>query len=135
MNTSSIGFPNMFDVARNSVSHYGDNASVASRVKLLLLTEPTELYGEPTYGVGLKKYMFQYNTDNIITLIREKLVEQLQKWEPYVVAEKTEVQRGLLYSGTSGVTAVDPNHLQLTVIVYTTYGETLHIEADGNQLT
>ena len=135
MNTNSIGFPNMFDVSRNKVASINDNASVANRVKLLLLTEPTELYMNPTFGVGLKRFMFQYNNENVIAQIKDRLVDQLRMWEPCVDAEKTTVVRGLIYSGESPlVSATESNSLNLTVTVYTIYGAKLDITINGEQL-
>lgn len=132
MNTSSLGFPKMFDVARNKINTYVDRPSIASRVRLMLLTDPTELYMNPSYGVGLKKYMFQYNQDNIVAQIRDKLVEQLKLWEPSVVADKTDVVRGLLYSGRDSIASVaDDNQLKLTITVYSIYGETINIQVSG----
>ena len=55
-NTSSISFPNMFDVTGNCVSVVEDSQSIVNRTRLLMLTEPTELYMNPDFGVGLKKY-------------------------------------------------------------------------------
>lgn len=136
MNTSSIGFPNLFDVSRNRVATMTDNASVASRVKLLLMTEPTELYMNPTYGVGLKRFMFQYNNDNVLAQIKDRLIEQLRLWEPCVDAEKTSVVRGLAYSGDGQVrSATEDNRLNITVTVYTIYGTQLDITVNGDQIT
>ena len=58
MYTNSLAWPSMFDVARNKVSVIEDNQSVVNRSKLLILTDPTELYMNPNFGVGLKKYLW-----------------------------------------------------------------------------
>ncbi len=129
MNTSSIAFPNLSDVSRNKLSVMEDRRSISNRVRLLILTEPTELYMNPTFGVGLKRYMFQYNNENTIALIRDRLIEQLKLWEPCVKAEATKVERGLKYTeGDAESIAVDPNHLKLTVTVESIYGDTFNIE-------
>lgn len=135
-NTTSIGFPNLFDVSRNRVATMKDNASVANRVKLMLLTEPTELYMNTNFGVGLKRYMFNYNNENVVAQIKDKLIEQLRLWEPCVDADRTKVVRGLAYSGQSSYEQVsDQDKLNLTVTVYTIYGEQLDITLNGDQLT
>lgn len=134
MNTSSLSYPNLFDVARGKVATISDAASIANRVKLLLLTEPTELYNSPTFGVGLKKYMFQYNSVNIAAQVREKLVEQLKLWEPCVDADATTVENGNLYSQSDELKQMDLNHLRLTVTVYTTFGNTVTISVDNNDI-
>ena len=131
MNTNSWAFPNMFDVARNKISTMTDNASIANRVRLLILTEPTELYMNPTFGVGLKRHMFKYNTDNEIALIRDRIVEKLKIFEPCVKADSTKVERGLLYTGQNrDANDADQDHLMITVTLESIYGETLYIQFD-----
>lgn len=133
MNTTSWAFPNMFDVARNRVSVMNDTKSIANRVKLLILTEPTELYMNPTYGVGLKRFLFQYNTDNVVAMIRDRIVEQLRIWEPCVNPDATQVERGLKYTGMTESDQVgDINHLKLTVTLETIYGDQLSIVLDNS---
>lgn len=134
MNTTSWQYPNIFDVARNRTSVMEDRQSVTNRVRLLMLTEPTELYMNPQYGVGLKKYMFQYNNDNVIALIKDKLIEQLRLWEPCVEAEKTTVERGLLYTGGEELQVNNQDSLELTVTVYTVFGDTLTININPEEM-
>lgn len=118
---SSWSWPNLFDVSRNQVNLYEDTKSITNRVKLLMLTEPTELYMSPNFGVGLKRYLFTYNNDNTIALIRDKLVEQLRLWEPSVIPDDTKVVRGLLSSQPSDLTTVTDkmSKLELTVTLKT----------------
>lgn len=129
MANTSWSWPNMFDVARNKVGLYSDNAAVISRVKLLMLTEPTEMFMSPNFGVGLKRYLFTYNNDNTIAMIRDKLVEQLRLWEPEVIPERTTVTRGLEYSGKSNeiASASAMTHLELTVRLVTLSGADLKV--------
>ena len=42
--TTSLAFPNMFNITTNQVSVIENTNSVANRTRLLILTEPTELY-------------------------------------------------------------------------------------------
>lgn len=129
MNTCSWSFPNMIDVSRNKIAVAKDNVSIVNRVRLLIMTEPTELYMNPNYGVGLKRYMYQYNNDNVVAIIKDRIIDQLRLWEPCVDPDKTSVERGLKYSNPND-TNMDPNHLDLTVTVYTIYGDTLTISVD-----
>lgn len=128
-NTTSLSWPNMFDVSRNRSSIAEDSTSIVNRVKLLLMTEPTELYMNPTFGVGLKRYLYQYNNDNTVAIIKDRIIEQLRLWEPCVDADKTEVVRGLMYTGTNSVEQ-DINHLKLTVILRTKFGDTLEVNVE-----
>lgn len=124
---ASFSYPNMFDVSRSKVNLYNDIKSITNRVKLLLLTEPTELYMNPSFGVGLSKYMFTYNNDNTIALIKDKLIEQLKLWEPAVIAEETEVTRGLSYTSPDDTerSEEDLNKLDLTITLKTVYMQTV----------
>lgn len=122
---SSFAWPNMFDVARSKVNLYTDTKSITNRVKLLLLTDPTEMHMNPNFGVGLRRYIYTYNNDNVIALIRDKLIDQLQLWEPGVIAEETTVSRGISnesadYSAFSTDVA-DLNKLELTITLKTAY--------------
>ena len=79
--TTSLSFPTMFDVARNTVSVVEDTKSVVNRTRLLILTEPTELYMNPDFGVGLRRHIWQYNVDNQKAIIKDRIIEQLRKHE------------------------------------------------------
>lgn len=133
--TDSLAFPNMFNVSSNQVAIYEDLKSVTNRTKLLILTEPTELYNNPDFGVGLKRHLWHYNTANEIALIQDRIVEQLRLHEPCSIPEKTQFSDGLLYTESDNpiTNATDPNHLKMTVGVSTTFGtvENITLNSDG----
>lgn len=120
--TNSFAFPNIFDVARNRVATLEDNASVVNRTRLLMLTEPTELYNAPTFGVGLKRYIFQYNNENTKAMIKDRIVDQLRLFEPCCDAQATEFTDGLQFTGT-GEPTQDFNRIEMTVGLKTLFGD------------
>lgn len=127
---SSWSWPNLFDVSRNKVNIYSGTQSIKNRVKLLLLTEPTELYNEPRFGVGLRKHIFKYNNDNVIALIKDELIEQLRLWEPGVIPEETTVERGPSHDwdpSRLGTTSAEMNTLELYISVKTVYLQTVDL--------
>lgn len=128
--TSSIAFPNMIDPVRNTVNTYEDNQSVVNRSRLLLLTEPTELYNEPTFGAGLRRFIWQYNNANNKARIKDKIIEQLDTFEPCVDATKTTFADGLLF--TEGALDVNDysnmNNVKMTVALKTKFGADLSID-------
>ena len=128
--TTSLNFPQLFDVARNRVAVAEDSNSIANRTRLLILTEPTELYNEPTFGVGLKRYLWQYNNGNQRAIIKDRIIEQLNLHEPRVDSEKTEVTDGLLFTGGAELSAQEHNQLKLTVALSTVYEEKFELEID-----
>lgn len=131
--TNSIAFPNMFNPASNQVGVLTDNKSVVNRVRLLILTEPTELYNSPTFGVGLKRYLWQYNTDNTKAMIEDRIKEQISIYEPSCIADQTQFADGLLFSGDDSTVEENYNQLKLTVGLRTIFGDNLSVEIDNKE--
>lgn len=127
--TTSLNFPNMFDVSRNKVSVLSDAESIVNRTRLLILTEPTELYMNPEFGVGLKRYLWQYNTENQRAQIGDRIKEQLRLHEPCVDPNGTQLSDGLLFTGTPDV-AHDHNRLKMTVALSTIFGDNMEVTLD-----
>ena len=125
--TTSLSFPNMINVAQNTVSVIEDNASIANRVRLLILTEPTELYNSPTFGVGLRRYVFQYNNSNSVAMIQDRIKKQLRIFEPCVDVDNTQFADGLLYTGSDTDNIHDHNHLKMTVKLETKYADSVSV--------
>lgn len=126
--TTSLAFPNMFNIATNQVGVIEDSASVANRTRLLILTEPTELYNNADFGVGLKRHLWKYNTEAERGLVKDRITEQLRLHEPSVYPEKTSYTDGLLFSGTGDPNpATDINTLELTVALQTVFKEDVNI--------
>ena len=131
--TNSFSYPYLFDVARNKVAVAEDSASIVSRVRLLLLSEPTELYMNPDFGGGLRRYIWQYNGENQKAMIKDRIIDQLRKYEPCVNAEATQIADGLLFTGSDDrVHSYDANTLKLTVALVTIFGDTLEVKLNGN---
>lgn len=137
--TTSIAFPNMIDVSRNKIAIVTDNASIVNRTALLLLTDPTELYFSPNFGVGLKRYLWQYNTDNVRAMMKDRIRVQLSLHEPRVDANATSFADGLLVSGGTHnrMTPVvdNANKVEITVGLVTTYGDELKVELNDKYVT
>ena len=135
-NTTSWAFPNILDPVRNEVSILHDEGSVSNRVRLLILTDPTELYNEPTFGVGLRRYLWQYNTSNTKAIIQDRIRDELRMFEPSVVAEETQFAAGLLF--TEGQMDTAPigslNQLKMTVGLKTLFGDELKIDLNDTHL-
>lgn len=108
-----------------------DNKSIVSRTRLLILSEPTSLFNSPDFGVGLKRHLWQYNTENQKAIIKDRIVAQLKLNEPSVFPEKTQYANGLLFTGSpSDDINQDYNQLKMTVAVVTNYNETLEVTVE-----
>lgn len=128
--TSSIAFPYMIDVARSHVSVVNGNASVVNRTRLLMLTEPTELYNEPTFGVGLKKYLWQYNTANVRAMMQDRIKDQLRIHEPCVDSDNTSFADGLIFTGQDDTLRDKLQTLKMTVGLQTIFQDRLNLTID-----
>lgn len=130
--TTSLAFPNMLNPSSNLVSVLQDSESIVNRVRLLMLTEPTELYNEPNFGTGLKKHLFKYNTENEKAILQDEIKNQLRTYEPCCIAEKTKFTDGLLYTGSEDSVSKlqDQNRLKFTMAVYTVYNQNLNVEVN-----
>ena len=130
--TTSLAWPNMIDVSRNMVAVKKGTDSITNRTKLLILTEPTELYNNPTFGVGLKQYLWQYNTPNTKAIIQERIKAQLAEHEPCVEPEATQFADGLLFTGVNdNRSAVDDlNSLKMTVALQSIYKDKIDVTFD-----
>ena len=53
-------------------------------LKMLLLTAPGEKIMNPSFGVGLKTYLFEMNGESTYSAIREKIGEQVKIYLPYI---------------------------------------------------
>ena len=129
--TNSWAWPNIFNVSQNQVNIVEDNKSIVSRTRLLILSEPTSLFNSPDFGVGLKRHLWQYNTENQKAIIKDRIVAQLKLNEPSVFPEKTQYANGLLFTGSpSDDINQDYNQLKMTVAVVTNYNETLVVTVE-----
>lgn len=135
-NTTSLAFPNMFNVSQNRVSVLEDSKSVVNRSRLLILTVPTELYNEPNFGVGLARHMWKYNNENEKAIILDRIKEQLRLHEPYVVPEKTEYADGLLFTGgREEYEVAKSNELEMTVSLSATFNDNLTIQIGPDEVS
>lgn len=127
--TSSWSWPNLFNVSQNKINIAEGNVSIVNRTRLLILTEPTELYGSPTFGVGLKRYLWQYNTKNIKAIIQDRVKDQLREHEPYVDPDETVFADGLLFTGQDSpeTNFNDANELKMTIGLQTIYHDKLDL--------
>lgn len=126
----------MFDVSKGQALLFSDAKSICNRIKLLLLTDPTEMHMNPNFGVGLRKYMFNYNNENTIARIKDNLVEQLRLWEPAVDPDKTVVKRSTSSGGSAELdTSVgELNKLKLTISVTAINSDVIQFEIDQSDI-
>lgn len=70
---------------------HGDDSVFRQSLLHLLLTEPGERVGRPTYGVGLRRYLFELNNVATRSKMREQIVSAIRAWEPRVSLASVDV--------------------------------------------
>jgi phage baseplate assembly protein W len=67
-----------------------DKRLIKENIKQILLTAPGERVMEPLFGVGLKRYLFEMNDEQLAASIRDKIIQQVATYEP--LAEILDIQ-------------------------------------------
>ncbi len=84
-------FPPRIDADGRLAWSYGED-NVRQSIRILLLTEPGERLMREEFGCGLRRFLFEPNTVATRHLIREQVVQSIQRWEPRVVVEDVSVE-------------------------------------------
>lgn len=66
--------------------------NVRQCIRVLLLTEPGERLMREGYGCGLRHFLFEPNTPATRQLIRERVTQAIERWEPRAAVEEVEVE-------------------------------------------
>lgn len=54
----------------------------------LLLTSPGERMMDPEFGVGLRRYLFENRTSQLLATIRSVIVSQVKKYMPFLAIQQ-----------------------------------------------
>ena len=112
----SIAFPNMF--TRTSTNFVTDKKATFQNLKYLILSEKGELFGDPFYGVGLKKYLFDQNDTIIKDLVLDDMYTAIATFMPQLRINRNDLK---LRTGDKGEIFVDiraVNQLDFTTDLY-----------------
>lgn len=106
---NSISFPKMFNsTSTNVVTDYD---ATLQDVKLLLCSEKGELFGDPFFGIRLKRYMFNQNNYVLRDILLDEIFTQLVTFAPQLSIERKNIdiiQRGkTIYAKIKAINKVD----------------------------
>lgn len=114
---NSIAFPNMFKSGSTTVVK--DREASAQDMKLLLASEKGELFGDPFFGIRIKKYTFNQNNYILRDVLVDEIYTQLQVFCPQLTINRNDItitQKGArLVATIKGINKVDftPDMYQL----------------------
>jgi phage baseplate assembly protein W len=58
--------------------------SVRDSIRIVLTTEPTERIMLPSFGAGLRSFLFEPNIPSTHRLMEERIAHAIRRWEPRV---------------------------------------------------
>lgn len=74
--------------------------AVKFNLKNILLTNPGENLSDPEFGVGLKGFLFELETTSNAQNLRQKIINQIQRYANYFSRLNVIVDTSKLYSNT-----------------------------------
>jgi len=107
------------------------DALLQQNMKMLLLTSPGERIMIPTYGVGLKRAIFQQNTEEVRNAIRERIQEQIATFLGYVTVQSIDI-----FSEENS--DLPPNYINITIRYFVpslSYSQVLSLLANSDTQT
>lgn len=84
------GFPNSDQWLLDSGK---DLQIIESSVKMLLITAKGERVMEPEYGTSIRRSIFELNTEDAESIIRDEINAALDRWEPRATLESITISR------------------------------------------
>lgn len=66
-------------------------ANIRESIRLILMTEPGERIMRPTFGAGLRRFLFEPNIPATHRLIEERITDALARWEPRIKVDRIDI--------------------------------------------
>lgn len=86
----SISFPNMFTrTVTNTVDNYD---ATLQNLKMLLWSEKGELFGDPEFGTGLKRYLYDQNDYILADLIIDNVYDAIATFMPQLYITRNDIR-------------------------------------------
>ena len=97
----SIQFPEMF--TRTVTNTVSDHDATLQNLKMLLWSEKGELFGDPYFGTGIKRYLYDQNDVVLIDILIDDIYTAITLFMPQIRVDRKDIQ--LLRSNQGQVTA------------------------------
>lgn len=78
-----VAFPPRLD-ANGRVEWSSGHRSVRESIRIILTTEPGERLMMPSFGAGLRSFLFEPNVATTHRLIEERIQHAMRRWEPRI---------------------------------------------------
>lgn len=121
----SIKFPKMFNPNSTRVWKSNEYLDATKQNTILLLnTERGELFGDPYFGLMLKRYLFDQNNYVLRDAIIDMIYTQLAIFIPQVKVKREDIkivqdkEKGKLYCTFSGINQIDYAHNTYNLVLF-----------------
>lgn len=89
------------------------NDMVQQNMKMIILTSPGERIMDAGFGVGIRNFLFEQNSVATLTTIRSRIIDQIQKYLPYVEILNVSVGSPAAQTGIPG--AIDKTIINIQI--------------------
>lgn len=113
---NNIKLPNIFN--RISTNLVSDHEATMQNLKMLLLSEKGELFGDPYYGTGLKKYMFDQNDAVLQDILIDDVYTAISLFIPQLKVDRKDITFTKNDNGQLSVSIKAINRLDFTTDLY-----------------
>lgn len=121
----TIKFPKMFYPNRTRVWKSSEHLDATKQsTNLLLHTTRGELFGDPYFGLMLKRYLFDQNSYILRDAIIDMIYTQLAIFIPQVKVKRDDIEiiqdreKGKLYCNFSGINQIDYTHNTYNLLLF-----------------
>lgn len=113
----SIKFPEMF--TRTVTNITSDYDATLQNLKLLIWSEKGELFGDPYYGTGLKRYLYDQNDNVLQDILLDDLYTAIRLFMPQLQFERKDIKLISDAKGELSITLRAMNKADFTTDLYT----------------
>ena len=121
----TIKFPKIFNTNSTNVWNSSEYVEATKQsTKLLLNTNRGELFGDPYFGVMLKRYMFDQNNYILRDAIIDVIYTQLALFIPQIKVRREDIEivqdrsKGRLECNFSGINQIDYTHNTYNLVLF-----------------
>jgi len=86
---NTIGFPKIFN-GNSTIIKSGQEATKQS-IRLLVSCESGEFFGDPDFGVRLKRYFFEQNNNILKDILIDELYTKIVAYCPHIYLERKNI--------------------------------------------
>ena len=82
----------MFNDNKGFLDHSSSKEVIRFHLTNLFLTNPGEKISDGSYGIGMRRYLFENGAEEIIDVIETQITKQLSTYMPYIQTNQVNVE-------------------------------------------